>query len=170
MMRLPISSRLVRAGIVAAALVGGSAAALVTGAVAQQNQNFDAVMIDSVKVRDNVYMLVGAGGNITVAFGPDGALIVDTQFAPLAPKIVAAIRAITDAPIRYIINTHVHGDHTGGNEQLAKAGRFRAGGNVVGDIGTAATATAAIIAHENVLNRMSMPAAGATPIPVAAWP
>jgi cyclase len=170
-MRLrPLSARYVRVGVVTAALVGGAAAALVNRAVAQQNQNFDAVMIDSVKVRDNVYMLVGAGGNITVAFGPDGALVVDTQFAPLAPKIIAAIRAITDAPIRYIVNTHVHGDHTGGNEQLAKAGRFRAGGNVVGDLGSAATATAAVIAHENVLNRMSMPTAGAAAIPVAAWP
>jgi glyoxylase-like metal-dependent hydrolase (beta-lactamase superfamily II) len=167
-MRPSVSSRVVRAGAVALALVGGAAAALVNHAVAQ-NQNFDAVMIDSVKVRDNVYMLVGAGGNITVAFGPDGALVVDTQFAPLAPKIIAAIRAVTEAPIRYIVNTHVHGDHTGGNEQLAKAGRFRAGGNVVGDIGSAATATAAIIAHENVLNRMST-AAGAAAPPASAWP
>jgi glyoxylase-like metal-dependent hydrolase (beta-lactamase superfamily II) len=162
--------RPVRFVAIAAAVVVGVAAAVVNRAVAQQNQNFDAVMIDSVKVRDNVYMLVGSGGNITVAFGPEGALIVDTQFAPLAPKIIAAIHAITDAPIRYIVNSHVHGDHTGGNEQLAKAGRFRAGGNVVGDIGAAATSTAAIIAHENVLNRMSMPAAGTTAPPVAAWP
>jgi cyclase len=163
-------SRSLRVAIVAAALVVGAAAAIVTRAVAQQN--FDAVMIDRVKVRDNVYMLVGAGGNITVAFGPDGALVVDTQFAPLAPKIITAIRAITDAPIRYIVNTHVHGDHTGGNEQLAKAGRFRAGGNVVGDLGAAATATAAIIAHENVLLRMSAPPAdaNATAPPTAALP
>ena len=140
-------------------------------AIAQQNQNFDNVQIDTVKVRDDVYMLVGAGGNTTVFTGSDGILVVDTQFAPLSTKILNAIRAISDAPIRYIVNTHVHGDHIGGNEAIAKAGHFRAGGNVVGDLGAAATATAAIIAHENVLKRLSAdPAPGQPQVPFAAWP
>jgi hypothetical protein len=93
--------------------------------------------------------------------GEDGVMVVDTQFAPLSSKILTAIRSISDKPIRYVVNTHMHGDHIGGNEAIAKAGRTRAGGNVVGDIGADATATAKIIAHENVLLRLSMPSAGA---------
>ena len=171
MMRLQTStSRKARFLSVAAALVVGAALAVGT-AIAQQNQNFDNVQIDTVKVRDNVYMLVGAGGNTTVFTGPDGIMVVDTQFAPLSTKILNAIRAISDGPIRYIVNTHVHGDHIGGNESISKAGRFRAGGNVVGDLGAAATATAAIIAHENVLKRLSAdPPAGQPQVPFAAWP
>ena len=119
-------------------------------------------------MRDNVYMLVGAGGNTTIYVGSDGIMVVDTQFAPLSTKILNAIRAISNAPIRYVVNTHVHGDHIGGNEAISKAGRFRAGGNVVGDLGAAATATAAIIAHENVLKRLSAdPAPGQTQVPFA---
>jgi glyoxylase-like metal-dependent hydrolase (beta-lactamase superfamily II) len=129
--------------------------------VAQQTQNFDAVQEEIVPVRDGVYMLAGAGGNTTVMAGEDGVMVVDTQFAPLSSKILTAIRSISDKPIRYVVNTHMHGDHIGGNEAIAKAGRTRAGGNVVGDIGADATATAKIIAHENVLLRLSMPSAGA---------
>ena len=163
-------SRRVRAGMAMLAAAIGGAAALSRPATAQ-NQNFDAVQIDTVKVRDNIYMLVGAGGNQTVQFGDEGVLVVDTQFAPLSAKLLAAIRTVTEAPIRHIVNTHMHGDHIGGNENFAKAGRFRAGGNVVGDIGGAATATAHIIAHENVLTRLSAPpAAGQTAVPFAAWP
>ena len=163
-------SRRARAGMAMLAAAFGAAAALSRPATAQ-NQNFDAVQIDTVKVRDNIYMLVGAGGNQTVQFGDEGVLVVDTQFAPLSAKLLAAIRTVTEAPIRHIINTHLHGDHIGGNENFAKAGRFRAGGNVVGDIGGAATATAHIIAHENVLTRLSAPpAAGQAAVPFAAWP
>ena len=165
-----LQSRRARLGVAVVAAAIGGAAALSRPATAQ-NQNFDAVQIDSVKVRDNIYMLVGAGGNQTVQFGDEGVLVVDTQFAPLSSKLLTAIRALTDAPIRHIVNTHVHGDHIGGNENFAKAGRFRAGGNVVGDIGGAATSTAHIIAHENVLTRLSAPpAAGQTAVPFAAWP
>jgi glyoxylase-like metal-dependent hydrolase (beta-lactamase superfamily II) len=165
-----LQSRRARLGVAVVAAAIGGAAALSRPATAQ-NQNFDAVQIDSVKVRDNIYMLVGAGGNQTVQFGDEGVLVVDTQFAPLSSKLLAAIRELTDAPIRHIVNTHLHGDHIGGNENFAKAGRFRAGGNVVGDIGGAATSTAHIIAHENVLTRLSAPpAAGQTAVPFAAWP
>jgi len=155
----------------AAAIAAGAVLAVGSGAVAQQNQNFDAVQIDTVKVRDNVYMLVGAGGNTTIHVGSDGIMVVDTQFAPLSTKILSAIRAISNAPIRYVVNTHMHGDHIGGNEAISKAGRFRAGGNVVGDLGAAATATAVIIAHENVLKRLSAePASGQTQVAFALWP
>ncbi len=155
----------------AAAVLAGAALAVVTavGSAVAQQQNFDAVQIDALKVRDNVYMLVGAGGNTTIQFGNEGVMVVDTSFAPMSGKILSAIRAVTNAPIRYVVNTHIHGDHIGGNEAIASAGRTRAGGNVVGDIGAAATSSAAIIAHENVLTRLSM-ASGASAVAFANWP
>src|SRR5579883_782961 len=78
---------------------------------AQGNQNFDKVQIQVQHVQGSVYMLTGAGGNTTVQAGPDGVLVVDTQFAPMAPKILTAIWQLSNAPIRYIINTHAHRDH-----------------------------------------------------------
>ncbi|MBT5031949.1 MAG: MBL fold metallo-hydrolase, partial [Proteobacteria bacterium] len=100
-----------------------------------QAQDFDAVEIKSHKVTDNIYMLEGAGGNIGLFFGEDGAFMIDDQFAPLSEKIVAAIREITDEEIRFLINTHVHGDHIGGNENFSALG-------------------ALIVAHDNVRQRM----------------
>ena len=127
--------------------------------------------MDVVQVRPNVYMIVGAGGNTTIQFGDEGVMVVDTQFPQVSAKLLAAIKSVTDAPIRYVVSTHVHGDHIGGNEAIAKAGRTRAGGNVVGDIGAAATSTAGIIAHENVLKRLSMdPPAGQQPVPFGNFP
>ena len=123
-------------------------------ACAQQQQNFDAVEIQALQVRDNIYMLVGAGGNITMQVGDDGILLVDTQFAPLSEKIVAAIRKISAKPIHYIVNTHHHGDHTGGNANLRAAGTTVSGGNMAGAIRDSGVG-AAIIAHENVLMRLS---------------
>jgi len=156
--------------MVAAAVVTGAALAVAGRAVAQQ-QDFDKVVIDTVKVRDNVYMLVGAGGNTTVFTGDEGILVVDTQFAPLSTKILNAIRAISTGPIRYVVSTHMHGDHIGGNEAIAKAGRTRAGGNVVGDLGAGATSQATVIAHENVLTRLSAPpAAGQHVVLIGTWP
>jgi glyoxylase-like metal-dependent hydrolase (beta-lactamase superfamily II) len=87
-----------------------------------QQQNFDAVEIQALQVRDNIFMLVGSGGNITMQVGEDGILLVDTQYAPLSDKIVAAIRKISPKPIHYIVNTHHHGDHSGGNANLRAAG------------------------------------------------
>ena len=77
-------------------------------------QNFDNVELHLFPVQGNVYMMVGAGGNITVQIGGDGVLLVDTMFAPLAPRIAAEIKKISPLPIRYIIDTHVDDDHTGG--------------------------------------------------------
>src|ERR1700704_6475021 len=85
----------------------------------QPQQNFDNVQIRVLPVQKNVYMLSGSGGNITVQTGEDGVLMVDTEYAPLAPKIMAEIRKLSKGPLRYIINTHMHGDHTGGNEAIA---------------------------------------------------
>jgi glyoxylase-like metal-dependent hydrolase (beta-lactamase superfamily II) len=116
-------------------------------------------------VQGNIYMLIGAGGNITIQTGDDGVLLVDTGLAPMSDKVLAAVRSRSDKPIRYIINTHVHADHVGGNEVIAKAGTTIAGGNVVGDIGTSASNQATIIAFQSVLERMSASGAG-----TAAWP
>jgi len=99
------------------------ATALAVAANAQAPQpDFSKVQIKTTKITDNFYTLEGQGGTIGVLTGPDGIFMVDSQFAPLTEKIVAAIRQISDRPIRFMVNTHVHGDHTGGNENLAKMG------------------------------------------------
>jgi cyclase len=89
-----------------------------------QEQDFSKVQIKVTKVSGNIYMLEGAGGNIAASVGEDGIVIVDDQFAPLADKIQAALKGIgvTDKPVRFVINTHYHGDHTGGNEPFANKG------------------------------------------------
>ena len=89
-----------------------------------QEQDFSKVEIKATKVAGNIYMLEGAGGNIAASIGDDGIVIVDDQFAPLADKIQAALKSlgITDKPVRFVINTHYHGDHTGGNAPFSTAG------------------------------------------------
>jgi len=133
-----------------------------TGAHGQQNPNLNDVEIHVLPAQGNVYMLVGAGGNVTLQVGGDGVLVVDTQVAPLSDKLLAAIRTLSKGPIRYIVNTHYDADHTGGNEPIRKAGSTIAGGNVAGDIQDAAEG-AQIIAHDNVLKRMSK-------TPTGSWP
>lgn len=91
--------------------------------------------VETVKLTDTLYMLIGQGGNIGVSAGPDGVYLIDDQFAPMTPAILEAVRAISSGPIRLVVNTHWHGDHTGGNENLGKEG-------------------ALIFAHENVRSRM----------------
>jgi cyclase len=139
------------------------------GAVLAQ-QDFSKTEIHVLPAQGNVYMLVGAGGNMTVQAGKDGVLLVDTEFAPLSGKILDAIKKLSDQPLRYIINTHYHGDHTGGNEPLRKAGATIAGGNVAGDLGAAASEGAQIIAHDNVAKRVSAPTGQQAPTPSGAWP
>ncbi|KAB8152008.1 MBL fold metallo-hydrolase [Kordia sp. TARA_039_SRF] len=95
------------------------------------------VEINVTKVSDHIYMLVGQGGNIAISVGEDGVFMIDDQFAHLTPKILNAIKSVTDQPVEFLINTHWHGDHTGGNENMQKEG-------------------AVIVAHENVRKRMSM--------------
>jgi len=99
-------------------------------------QNFDTIQVRSVLVAGSVHMLQGAGGNIGLVVGNDAVFVVDDQFAPLTPKVLAAIKAITPDPVKFVLNTHWHFDHTGGNENMGKAG-------------------ALIFAHENVRRRMS---------------
>jgi len=129
--------------VVLAAMVG--LAALV---YAQAPPDFSKVEIKTTKEADNFYTLEGQGGTIGVLAGPDGFFLVDTQFAPLTGKFVAAVKQITPHPIRFVVNTHVHGDHTGGNENLGKMG-------------------AVIFAREELRNRLMNPnpAANGTPVP-----
>jgi len=108
-------------------------APLCTAALAQDMQD---VQISAEKIAGNVYMLTGRGGNIGLSIGEDGALLIDDQFAPLTDKIRKAVADLTEHPIRFVLNTHWHGDHTGGNENLGKAGSI-------------------IVAHDNVRKRMS---------------
>lgn len=154
-----------------AALFGFTAAAAFPSAEAQaqQDQDFSAVEIHTLPVRDNIYMLVGRGGNITVQVGDDGVLIVDTEYAPLSDKIVGAIAKLSDKPIRYIIDTHYHPDHIGGNEKLRIAGNTVIGGNMPGAVPYAEGGGAQVIAHENVLLRLSG-AMGGEPVASGLWP
>jgi glyoxylase-like metal-dependent hydrolase (beta-lactamase superfamily II) len=141
-------------------------------------------------VRKNIYMLVGAGGNITVSAGPDGALLVDSGSAPMTDKVLAAVHQLglqlslngaPPKPIQFIINTSVDPDHTGGNARIAKSGRTFTGGNVAGDLRGLGESDpeegAQIYAYQTVLNRMSATLPPASPgkvpltaTPTAAWP
>jgi cyclase len=151
--------------------VAGSAFAVAVatiGAVAPMSaQNAGGVAgIHTLHVQGDVYMMVGAGGNITLQIGDDGVLLVDTGNGQSASDVVKAVRALTDKPIRYIINTSADPDHVGGNDAIGKLGSTIAGGNV----GAGAGVGAGIIAHENVLNRMSAPTGKSAPYPTTAWP
>jgi cyclase len=118
-----------------------------------QQPNLENAELHVLPVQGNVYMLVGPGGNVTIQVGRQGVLLVDTMFAPLAPKIMAEVRKLSSGPVRYILNTHVHPDHVGGNEAIVKL------------LPADPTTPLNIIAHENVLNRMTQPVTGNTTPP-----
>jgi cyclase len=109
---------------------------LVVGLAANLHAQQQEIRIKTIPLADNVYMLMGAGGNLGLSVGGDGALLIDAEYAPLTEKVTAAVKEVCDKPIRFVVNTHWHFDHVGGNENLARAG-------------------AVIVAHENVRKRMS---------------
>lgn len=111
------------------------ALSLTLAAVPALAQDFSKVQIKATELRGGTHLLTGAGGNIVASVGEDGTWIIDDQYAPLSEKIQAALKALGDKPLRFVINTHWHGDHTGGNEAMGKAG-------------------AVIMAHHNVRKRM----------------
>lgn len=126
--------------------------------------------IQLLPVQGNIYLLAGAGGNITLQVGKTGVLVVDTGNAPMTDAILSAIRKLSDKPVRYIINTGVDADHTGGNENFAKAYGSATSVSVVNTPGSSATQTVQIYAHDNVLARMSASTGGHTAAPDTAWP
>jgi len=128
----------------------------------------EAVPVHLVPVQGNVYMLVGAGANITVQIGDEGVLLVDAGGKGTSEEVLAEIRRVTDKPIRLIIDTHADADHIGGNEAIAKAGKWL-GGNAPGNSGLTLSG-ARVIAHERVLARMSAPSGQQAPRPFAEWP
>ena len=123
--------------------------------------------VEVLPVQGNLYIIAGAGGNIAVQVGDDGVLLVDTGSGRSNDKVLAAIRRLSDKPIHYILNTHADSEHTGGNDGLAKAG------SRIGTLMVAAALageSAAIVAHEKVLNTMSAPTGRQAPTSAAAWP
>ena len=109
------------------------AAIFLTGAItasAQQRQDLSKVEIKETSVAGNIHLLEGSGGNIGVSAGPDGILIVDDEFLPLAEKIDAALGKLSDQPLQYVINTHIHGDHIGGNAYFGKKAKIIASANL----------------------------------------
>jgi glyoxylase-like metal-dependent hydrolase (beta-lactamase superfamily II) len=126
-------------------------AALGQAPAAPAQPDFAAVQIKVHKVAGNFYYLEGQGGNVGVLVGDDGVLMIDDQFAPLTEKLVNAVKTISKKPIKMLVNTHVHGDHTGGNENIGKMG-------------------IEIIAHDNVRARLIKGVNGAPPAPAVALP
>lgn len=130
--------------------------AAVARAQAPAPPDFSKVEIKTTKLAANFYTLEGLGGTVGVLTGPDGVLMVDDEFAPLSAKLAAAVKQVSDQPVRFLVNTHVHGDHTGGNENFGKMG-------------------AIIFAREELRDRLAhpLPAANGTPgvpAPAAALP
>ena len=137
---------------------------------AQRIDSPDAADLEVIQLRPNFFMIAGAGGNIAVQVGEDGVLVTDTGLAARVEAVLAAIRKVSPAPIRYIANTSADPDHVGGNEAVANAGQTLFGGWTTGNAGMFGRAGASIVATEKVLHRMSNPEDGGTPYPDVAWP
>jgi len=130
----------------------------------------DETGLRTMHVQGNVHVVLGAGANVAVQLGNLGLIVVDTGTAQNAERVLASVRQLTPRPVRYIINTHSHADHVGGNERIGASG-VPLSGRGVAQVGAGnAAPRAEIIAHEETLNRMSAPAGSVAPLPVAAWP
>ena len=146
-----------------------AAAALHVASVVRAQQPPAAIEI--LPVRGQVHLLASAAGNALIQVGPQGVLVVDTMRAEDAPQLLAAIKKVAgDKPIRFLVNTHAHADHTGGNLTIAQAGSQLVAGNFSRDLGEAGAKSAFIVAHENVLKAMSAPTGSRAPTPFGAWP
>lgn len=134
-------------------LIAGAAlcAAALPATLLGQARNFDQIQIKTTKISNNFATLEGTGGTIGILSGPEGVFMVDTEFAPLSDKIAAAIKQITPQPVKFVVDTHVHGDHTGGNENFAKMG-------------------AVLLSRDQLRDRLAHPAPGANGQPTAAAP
>jgi cyclase len=135
----------------------------------EQNADLSKAELHVWPVQGNVYMLVGDGGNITLQVGKQGALLVNTGFDKMSDKVIAVVKKMSERPLQYIINTNSYPDSTGGNEPVRLSGTTITGANVTNDIKDSREG-AQILAHENVLTRMSAPTGKKSPTPPDAWP
>jgi cyclase len=127
--------------------------------------------IEILPVRGQVYLLASAAGNALLQVGAQGVLVVDTMREEDADQLLAAIKKVAgEKPIRFVVNTHAHADHTGGNLKIAQAGSQLVAGNFSRDLGEAGAKSAFIVAHEHVLKTMSAPTGSRAPTPFGAWP
>jgi cyclase len=167
-----VSARILNAARIAGVMCGLGLAALAAGTTATAQQApAGQPDVRSRLVQGNVWIINAGVVNVAAQIGSDGVLVVDTGTEALAPKILAEIQRLAgDKTIRYIINTHAHPDHVGGNVIVGKAGRSIIAGNFVGQAGAGAANLAKIVAHENTLRRMSEGEGAQTAAPSAAWP
>ena len=152
--------------VLACGVLAGTASDTVIAQARPQNSDG----LDVVKVRDNVFMIAGAGGNITAHVGPAGVIVVDSGSGAMSDRVLAAISRLSEHPIRYIINTSAHRDHVGGNEVLSKAGQTilgLPGSSGVSEAVYTNNGAASVLAHENVMTRMSR---AGTSFPQSTWP
>lgn len=132
--------------------------------LAQQRPAAANAALETIQIRPNVYVIFGAGSNVAVHVGEDGVILVDSGAMAMADNLLAAIRAITKQPIRMIINTSADADHVGGNDKVGAAGV------AINPDSFSDEEHATVLAHENVLTRMSTPKGNETPFPVDMWP
>ena len=174
-MRMSLGWRQLPIVIAAVALVGGveaqgpetTASQLVRSARPTASRSDG---LDILQLRPNFYVIAGAGGNIGVQVGPDGLVVVDSGNATRASAVVAAVRALSPQPIRYVINTSADSDHVGGNQVVAQAGQTILNLNNAVLSGLTNGGAAAVLAAEGVLRRMSAPTGQVSPFPAASWP
>ncbi|MGE0443889.1 MAG: MBL fold metallo-hydrolase [Vicinamibacterales bacterium] len=149
-----------------AACAAAFAVALIAGAGAQESN-----ALVTIPVRGQVTLVSDGVSNAVVQVGPQGVLVVDTLAEPMADRLLAAIRGLAGSkPIAYVVNTHAHADHTGGNLKVAAAGAQLVSGNFAAQLGGAGAKGAFIVAHENVLNALSAASGTAAAVPFGAWP